>query len=156
MSEELIPESRGYRHRTCGCETTVSGEAFQGISNPMSTMVLTFCSKCSSYYPVSEFEWSDTGEAITEYWTRYSAHATPLQRFLTSRKFMLLLILMGAATLGIGSVLYLSKNHLFDRILGGLGGSFVGAIVGLVAFSFVFSKPITRSVCGVSDTRALK
>ena len=35
MAENPLPESRAYRHTKCGTETTVSGQSFETVSNPI-------------------------------------------------------------------------------------------------------------------------
>lgn len=154
-TESSIPESRTYRHQACGAETTVSGQSFETVSNPMSSMEQTFCSECNAMFGISEYEWVDTGETIADYYARYSKDATPTQQFLTSKKFMLLTILLIAVPAAAGSYGLMAGDSWFARIFGVIGGLVIGAFIGMVIFVEVFAKPITRNVCGVSDTRQL-
>ena len=156
MADSSSPESRSYRHRKCGTETTVSGQSFETVSNPMSSMERTFCNACNAMFGITEYEWTDTGETIADYYARYSKNATPLQRFLTSKRFMVLIIVTIALP-GAGVAYWLTANNNgLARFLGVIGGLVVGAFIGMMIFVEVFAKPITRKVCGVSDTRNLK
>lgn len=103
MADNLVPESRVYRHRKCGNDTTVTGQSFETVSNPMSSMERTFCSSCNAMSGISEYEWSDSGETIADYYARHSKNATSLQRFLTSKKFMILTILLIAVPAAVSA-----------------------------------------------------
>ena len=156
MAESVAPESRAYRHRKCGTETVVSGQPFETVSNPMSSMQQTFCSECNAMFGITEYEWSDTGETIAEYYARHSKTATSTQRFLTSKRFMVLVIAMIAMPAAIGAYLLLADNIVLARVFGVIGGLIVGAFIGMMIFVELFDKPISRKVCGVSDTRMLR
>lgn len=156
MAESVAPESRSYRHRKCGTETVVSGQPFETVSNPMSSMQQTFCSECNAMFGITEYEWSDTGETIAEYYARHSKTATSTQRFLTSKRFMILVIAMIAMPAAIGAYLLLADNIVLARVFAVIGGLIVGAFIGMMIFVELFDKPISRKVCGVSDTRMLK
>ncbi len=156
MAENQTQESRAYRHRKCGTETTVSGQSFETVSNPMSSMERTFCTSCNSMFGIDEYEWADTGETIADYYDRHSKNATSLQRFLSSKKFMVTLILIIALPAAIGAFVLMANNNGIARVLGSIGGLVVGAFIGMILFVEAFAKPITRKVCGVTDTRVLK
>lgn len=156
MADNTAPESRSYRHRKCGTETSVGGQSFETVSNPMSSMEQTFCTACNSMFGIAEVEWADTGETIADYYARHSKSATPLQRFLVSKKFMVLIIAILAFSAAGGAYWLLANNNLLAKILGIVGGLVVGAFIGMMIFVEVIAKPITRKVCGVSDTRSLK
>lgn len=155
MTENSVPQSRDYRHRQCGNETTVADQSFETVSNPMSSMEQTFCSSCSAMFGIDEFEWVDTGETIAAYYARHSANATPMQRFLTSKKFMLLIIAVFAFLAAGGAFFLLANSAAMVKILGMLGGFVVGAFIGMMTFIEGIANPITKKVCGVSDTRTL-
>lgn len=155
MSEQAIPESRAYRHVQCGNETVVGGQPFEVVSNPMSSMEQTQCSSCGAMFPISEFEWSDTGEKISDYYARYTENATDLQRFLCSKKFMVALIAVCIVLTEIGIYFLLADKEKTVLIFSLLGGLLVGAFIGMAAFVSGFADPIKRKVCGVSDTRSL-
>lgn len=156
MSEETIPESRTYRHTTCGAETTIGDQSFEVASNPMSDMTQSYCTQCGGMVPITELEWTDTNETISDYYARHSANATDTQRLLCSKKSMLVLI-AGCAVLGIIGMLSLADDDSMSSklILGG-GGLFIGCLVGAGTFSNLIEGPITRKVTGVKDTRTLK
>lgn len=156
MTESTPPQSRTYRHRKCGAETVVSGQPFETVSNPMSSMTQTFCSECGAMFGITEFEWIDTGETIADYYARHSKNATSTQRFLTSKKFMILVIALLGLSASVGGYLLLSDNNMLARIFGFIGGLAVGAFLGMMIFIELFDKPISRKVCGVKDTRLLR
>ena len=156
MTNETVPESRTYKHTKCGQETVVSGESFSVVSNPLSDMTRTWCSPCNSFFPVSEYEWADTGERIVDYYTRHSTKATAFHRFLCSKTFLIASVILGllvGATVGYAVV---RNGGLGQKILvsGFLG--FVGVFLAAAVNVSVISKAIVKRVCGVADTRTLK
>ena len=155
MTEQSIPESRTYRHVQCSSETVVGGQSFEVVSNPMSSMEQTQCSTCEAMFPIADFEWSDTGETLAEYYARHTDSATDTQRFLCSKKFMVALIGLGAV-LTSGGIYYLVRDgNLVMKAICLFGGLAIGAMIGATLFLKAFENPITRKVCGVSDTRLL-
>ena len=155
MSNQSIPESRTYRHVQCGGETTISEEAFEVASNPLSTMETTYCSACRDQFPIAEIEWADTGETIADYYARHSEGATDRQRFLCSKKVMMAFIGVGALVVAIGFFLLVRDEEGIVIALCTGTGLVIGAVVGGTVFQKVIEKPITRKVCGVKDTRLL-
>ena len=156
MAKQAIPESRSYRHINCGSQTIVSGESFEVVSNPMSSMEQTRCNLCDAMFPIAEFEWSDTGENIRDYYSRYSVNATDLQRFLCSKRLMVAFAVAGAIfTIG-GVYILVANDDLFTQLMCISGGAMIGAMMGVAVFLHAFANPITRRVCGVSDTRILQ
>jgi hypothetical protein len=155
MSEQSIPDSRAYRHVQCGNETLVSGDSFQVVSNPMSSMERTFCSTCNSMFPIADYEWCDTGENLADYYARHTTSATDLQRFLCSKKFMVALIAFWAVVAASGCYYLVRDQVLLAKAICLFTGLVVGAVIGGTVFLNVFEKPITRKVCGVRDTRLL-
>lgn len=156
MTEEAVPESRAYRHVTCGNETVVGGQPFEVVSNPMSSMEQTQCSSCDGMFPISDFEWSDTGEKISDYYARHSQSATDLQRFLCSKRFMVAIIVACIIATEIGVYLLLANQGTFVLIFCLVGGLMIGAMIGMAVFISGFANPIKSKVCGVSDTRTLR
>ena len=156
MTEEQIPESRTYRHTKCGNEIVVGDDAFGVVSNPMSSMERTQCSACEAMFPIAEFEWVDTGETIQAYYDRHSQDATDLQRFLCSKKMLVGLSLLGGIVTAGAFYLLVADDDLFTRLIVVAGGLMIGALIGSAIFLNVLANPITRKVCGVSDTRLLK
>ena len=154
MTSPAIPESRAYRHSQCGSETVISGQAFEVASNPLSDMPRTWCSQCNAFAPISDVAWSDTGETLSDYYARHGARATNTQRFLTSRRFLILCALSGLIFGGVGGYLLFRDNDLWLRILMALFVGGLGAFVACAIF-VQLSKAITKRVCGVSDTRVL-
>lgn len=155
MSEQSIPESRTYRHLQCGSETVVGGQSFEVVSNPMSSMERTQCSNCEAMFPIADFEWFDTGENLAGYYARHTESATDMQRFLCSKKFMVALIGLGAMLTAAGFYYLVRNEILLAKAICLFTGLVVGAVIGGTVFLKVFENPITRKVCGVSDTRLL-
>jgi len=157
MSDDVdIPESRDYRHIKCNSVTTISGQPFEVMSNPLSDMARTWCTECDSFFPLTEYTWDDTGEAVTAYYARHGAKATPLQRFLCSRKNMLIMAAIGFVLGGVGGYFLFRDDDLWLILLmvpfcGGFG-----AFGGLAIYISALCEPITRNVCGVKDTRVLR
>ena len=117
MQTEAIPESRTYRHSKCNEETTISGQPFEVMSNPLSDMTRTWCTQCNDYFPISEYAWSDTGESIPDYYARHSANASSLQRFLCSKKCMIFLALTGFLLVAIVAFVLFASSALWLRIV---------------------------------------
>jgi len=155
MPDATAPDSRSYRHLKCGTETTISGQAFEVMSNPLSDMERTWCIQCNSFFPLAEYEWADSGENVTAYYARHSAKATGLQRFLCSKKCMLVMALAGFVLGAVGGYLLFRNSALVAKILMTLFCGGLGAFAGLAFYISVLCNLITRNVCGVSDTRTL-
>lgn len=154
MTSSPVPSSRAYRHVQCSTETVISGQAFEVASNPLSDMTRTWCVKCDAFFPVSDYEWSDTGEKISEYYARHSARATPLQRFLCSKMFMVICAITGLIVgASAGGLLFrnqgLGLKIAMAAFIGGLG------VFGACAIYIELGKVIVKRVCGVGDTRVL-
>ena len=156
MTSESVPESRVYRHTACGTDTVVGGEAFSVASNPLADMTRTWCTACNAFFPVSEYEWTDTGEKIVDYYARHSAKATAVDRFLCSKVFLIVSVVLGAIV-GIVIGYALARNGGWGQrlLVAGLL-AFVGVFAAAALNVSVISKVIVKRVCGVSDTRTLK
>lgn len=156
MTDPTIPESRTYRHQKCNGETVVSGQAFEALSDPLSDMSRTWCSTCNAFFPLSDYAWADTGERITDYYSRHSARASGVERFLCSRAFLVISAVIGFLVGAIAGFIGFRNSGwtvmLFMTV-------FVG-VIGVVVFAsvkeFLLGKLIVRRVCGVRDTRMLK
>jgi hypothetical protein len=155
MTEQSVPESRTYRHAKCGQDTVVSGQAFEVVSNPMSSMEQTQCSSCGAMFPITDFAWSDTGETISDYYARHSTSATPMQRFLCTKTFMVAVIAICIVATEVGIYFLLARGDRFVLAFCLAGGLVIGAIIGMAVFVSGFADPIKRKVCGVRDTRSL-
>jgi len=155
MTEQQVPESRVYRHHACGMDTVISGQPFEIISNPLGDMSRTWCNTCNSFFPMTDYSWSDSGEKITDYWARHSSRASKLERFLCSRAFLIMTAVAGLIIgLVLGYLMFHAKGGVVGVLLIGFIG-FVGVFVAVALNLSVMAKTITRRVCGVSDTRVL-
>lgn len=155
MTDQPIPESRVYRHVTCGGETMVSGQSFEVVSNPMSSMERTFCSTCNAMFPIAEYEWVNTKENLADYYARHTENATDMQRFLCSKKFMVGLAAFFAILATVGVYFLVADAGILAMVLSLIAAFVVGAMIGAAIFLNVVEKPIKKKVCGVSDTRML-
>lgn len=156
MPDATVPESRDYRHVKCGTVTTISGQSFEVMSNPLSDMAQTFCSGCNSMFTLDEYEWADSGEKVLDYYARHSAKATPFQRFLCSRKNMLIMGGTGLVLGAIGGFLLFRNSDLGVKIFMTIFCSGLGGFAGLAVYVSVICNTVTRLVCGVTDTRKLQ
>jgi hypothetical protein len=156
MPDEIVPESRTYRHSRCQHETEVGGQSFEVVSNPMSSMEQTHCSTCGAMFPIAEFVWTDTDESISDYYARHTSGATALQRFLCSKKFMVAVIGIVAVVTASAAYALVAQQNRPARLICAVGGVMVGAMIGMAIFVSGIANPIKRKVCGVSDTRLLR
>ena len=155
MPAPEIPDSRPYRHKNCGTVTVVNGTEFELLADPFSEMGRTMCSSCNDYFPITEYEWADTGETISDYCKRHSARATKLERFLCSRLVFLLTLFTGF-NVGVfcGGLLFIDI-HWFAKTLMLFTGVVFAVIFGSLK-EFIITKFIFWRVYGVSDSRLLK
>ena len=156
MAGEAVPESRVYRHVACGTDTIVSGEAFSVASNPLADMNRTWCTACNAFFPVGEYEWTDTGEKIVDYYARHSAKATALDRFLCSKVFLIISVVVGALVGLVVGYLLVRNGGWGQRIVVAGILALVGVFAAAALNVSVISKVIAKRVCGVTDTRTLK
>ena len=156
MTNEMVPESRTYRHTKCGAETVVSGGSFSVVSNPLADMTRTWCTPCNAFFPVSEYVWADTDEKIVDYYNRHSTKATAFDRFLCSKVFLIVSVVFGALV-GIAIGYAFTRNGaLGQRLLVSGFLAFIGVFAAAALNISVVSKAVVKRVCGVADTRRLK
>ena len=153
--ESRAYRSRAYRHTACGEETLVEGRSFGIVSNPMSDMERTRCANCGAMFPIAEFEWVDTGESLSDDYARHTGSATDRQRFLCSKTVMLAPVGLGAAPAAAGAFYLVRDDDRLTKAVCLFGGAAIGAMTGAALFLKGLTGPITRKVCGVSDTRLL-
>lgn len=154
MSEQ-VPDSRSYVHSQCGETTEVDGGDFRNMASPVPGMVKTICSKCGQAFPVSEFQWEDSGESIAAYYERHRARVPALPRLLCSRQFSVAILLMGLLSgiaLGVWSW---SALGIVWGIAVGVVASLVGPIASLVIWDAVTGRILSRSL-DIPDVRCLK
>ncbi|GIW95442.1 MAG: hypothetical protein KatS3mg110_3483 [Pirellulaceae bacterium] len=135
-------ESRSYRHRQCGDETLLDGMDLTYVSHIFYHPGRTYCASCDDVFPVHEFEWADTGECLTNWYSRYAAKFQGLDRFLGDELLVYLTIAIGTIVGGLVGFWVGNKWALGVAI----GGSVVGVL--LVGFiGFVVGAAIKEGVC---------
>lgn len=155
MSDETIPESRVYRHTGCGAETTISGQSFEVASNPMSDMEQSFCSQCGIMVPITDLEWTDTNETISDYYKRHTQNASNTERMLCSKKCMMTIIALDALLIAFAFNFFLAKESVGSQVIMSVVGFLIGAFIGMALYDNLISEPIKKKVTGVKDTRTL-
>ena len=60
----IRPVRKSYIHNTCGVETTMGLSLAETYARDPKFYSGTFCIKCKSHFPVSEFVWSSTGDIV--------------------------------------------------------------------------------------------
>jgi hypothetical protein len=114
----------------------------------------TYCVSCDEHFPIHEFEWADTGECLTGWYSRHAAKFKGLDRLLGDELFVYAVIIVGLLV-GGGVGFYLGNMW---GIWAALGGMVLGAILAGFA-GFVVGATIKAGVCrrvlGTDDFRAL-
>jgi hypothetical protein len=118
-------------------------------------MSRTWCNTCQAFVPISDFEWFDTGEKISDYYARHSARVRKLERFLCSKAFLIVCGVTGFLPGAIGGYLRFRNNRLWMQVLMVPFTGFVGLIIVCSLNLLVLEKFIVKRVCGVSDSRLL-
>lgn len=122
----------------------------------MSGMTRTWCTHCNAHHGIAEYTWSDTDETLADYYARHSASATDVQRFLCSKKFMVTLWIVGFILASIGAFFLFANMKPGMRIVFTPLVGLIGVMVASAVFVSGFANPITKKVCGISDTRRLR
>jgi len=120
----------------------------------MSDMTGTWCCECNAFFPITDFRWADTGEKISDYYARHSVRATKLERFLVSKKLMVICAATGIILGAIGGYLLFQKDILLLRVFMVPFVAFVGVFI-TCGMYVMLGHLITKRVCGVGDTRGL-
>jgi len=148
-------DSRTYRHRKCDGCTTLSGQALVYVSNIFAHPDSTYCSRCADYFPMHEFEWNDTGESLTDYYSRYAAMFHGLDRTFGSGDFTWALIAVGAIVGGVTGFLAARSWGTLAAIAGAGVGVIVVGFVAFVVGATIMHHVWVR-VVGTSDITSLK
>jgi hypothetical protein len=67
MSEYTKTLSRNYVHKSCKRVTTVSGDDYVMLECPFRPVTHTVCAACREAVPLSDVEWTDSGQRISDY-----------------------------------------------------------------------------------------
>jgi hypothetical protein len=145
---------RTYRHRECGGRTTVDGMALVYVTHIFDHPDRTDCAQCGDAFPMHEFEWDDTGESLTDYYSRHAGRFKGLDRFLGSNSVVFALIAAGAIVGGVA-------GFLVGRTWGALG-TVIAVVLGVALLGFVgfvagaaISQHVCRRVLGTDDFTSL-
>lgn len=126
-------DARTYRHRICGGRTTVGGDDLIYVANIFHHPDRTRCSRCNDYFPMHEFVWDDTGESLTDYYSRYAGQFVGLNRFLAADA-VFTLIALGALVGGVAGFLvgrtWGTLAAISIAVLGVLVVGFMGFVLG--------------------------
>ena len=97
---QKIPPRRCYTHDICNRETCVAddpnpgldsqglnAQPHTGLSDPYCSLTsMTYCSNCQQLFKLEDFFWSDTGEPLPDYITRWREEAKRRSGFLATKK----------------------------------------------------------------------
>ena len=146
-------DSRTYRHNHCKGRTTVAGHDFVFVSNIMCHPDRTYCGHCGDYFAMHEFCWDDTGESLTDFYSRYLAMFEPSEKFWISSWFTFSLMGLGFF---IGGILgYVLGGTWGWPILGICLGAVIGWFVTLWIFAVV-NESICKRVLGTDSFTMLE
>jgi hypothetical protein len=121
------PDGRAYLHHRCGGQTLVSGGDYTHICDPFWPCTGTYCCGCSRIVPLSEVEWIDTGEPISEYRSRLAAETPAL---LKVWRYGVGFVLGGVIGTIFGLLIGLLAQVRQRELTGfGIGGALIGAFV---------------------------
>lgn len=120
------PEHRSYIHTQCGQVTTVDGDDYLGLCDPMQLWLgllpqRTMCVHCRKTGPLNEFVWEETKETLASYRSRLRKTIPMVVRWAVYVLRFSLLVFLPCAGFWLG------------RSVSGTVLAIVGAIVGLFA-----------------------
>jgi len=149
-------DSRSYLHTTCGAETEISGPEFQALADPLASMQRTYCAECEDYFPLEEFQWSDTGETITDYYARHGATASSMDRFWCDTSGLVCLGILGLLAGSVVGIVLGMASGFWIGVGSSIGLGLVGGIGGIVVRETLISPRILERVCGTRDVTSLQ
>jgi hypothetical protein len=115
----------------------------------------TYCVSCDDEFPIEEFEWADSGESLTDWYSRYAAQFTGLNRWLADELFVYLTIAIGAVVGGVAGFLVATSWGIWAAIGGAVFGVLLVGFVGFVVGAMI-KEAVCRSVLGTADFASLK
>ncbi len=123
------PDDRSYVHTACGRKTTVNGDEYLGLCDPMSLWLgllpqSTLCVHCKTTLPLNEFVWADTKETLAAYRARLrQTIPLPVRWFIYLLRIFLFVFFPVA-----GFLLGRAISGLVLAIVGALVGAFIGLL----------------------------
>ena len=108
----------------------------------------TYCMRCNDDFPMHEFVWDDTGESLTDWYSRYAGMFHGMDRFFGSETLVFFSIAVGAV---VGGVAGLLVRGVWAAILGIVLVGFVGFLVG-----GAIKGSVCRRVLGTEDFASLE
>ena len=119
-----LREGRVYLHKNCGQYTGVTEEHFEGLCNPLSPCLGTWCSTCNSHDKLRNFCWADTKERLDKYRRRIKKTISPGLRI-----FIAILPLLGALLGFLVTYFFMEGASVVAVVTVTLLGALVGYIV---------------------------
>jgi hypothetical protein len=110
----------------------------------------TYCERCNDDFAMHEFVWDDSGESLTDYYSRYAGMFKGRDRFFGSETMVFSSIAVGALVGGVA-------GFLIGRawgILATIGAAVLGVVlVGFVGFvvGAAIKQRVCRRVLGTDD-----
>jgi len=150
-----VPEMRSYVHSRCGEVTGVDGHDFAALADPLSHPDRTFCVTCEAVFPVAEFRWHDTDEALDAYHARHAARFSAGARLVGGRRAGLAFAAVGLVVCGAAALWATGGLGVVLRVVIALVAAVVGAVAGLLVWDGVLKPAVVRGATGVADCRAL-
>jgi len=141
-------KQRDYIHLRCGASTTIDGPEFRAMADPLAGMVATYCAQCGDVFSIDQFVWSDTREAISDYYLRYQSMGSPFQNFLASRTGMYVLAAIPFAIAMIGFLIWRNNWFIFTGLL--------LAIITIALHTVFLGPAILKQILGTGDARELR
>jgi hypothetical protein len=114
----------------------------------------TYCERCDGDFPIQEFVWDDTGESLTDYYSRYAGMFKGKDRFFASETLVFLCIAVGAVIGGLTGFLIARAWGTLAAIGVALLGMILLAFVGFVVGAAI-KQHVLRRVLGTDDFAAL-
>jgi hypothetical protein len=115
----------------------------------------THCERCHDDFPIDEFVWDDTGERLTDYYSRYAAMFKGKDRFFASEKMVFLSIALGAVIGGVAGFLMARAWGTLATIGVAVLGVMLLGFVGFVVGAAIKQRVLLR-VLGTDDFGSLE
>lgn len=143
-------ESRTYRHEKCDGLTTIGGDDLIYVTHIFSHPDRTRCHKCEDYFPMHEFVWDDTGESLTDFYSRYAGMFAGKDRFFGSSSASFVFIALGLILGGVIGFLVAGGWGTLGKIGAAIAGALLLGFVGFIVGAMI-SERICKRILGTDD-----